>query len=96
LLVGLVIKPLDLLTFSKAHQRVMEHAFGRILIAADAEVAARLATCYGLASVTLNGRISRPGSLQGGWQGTPPRMQTAAAVLELSLVQVHKATTVSS
>ena len=91
LLAGLVIKPLDLLTFDKAHQRVMEHAFGRMLIAADADTAARLATRYGLASVTLAGRISRPGSLQGGWQGAAPRTQTAAAVLELSLVQVRRA-----
>lgn len=91
---GLVIRPLDLLTFDKAHQRVMEHAFGRMLIAADAETAARLATRFGLASVTLDGRISRPGSLQGGWQGAAPRTQTTAAVLELSLVQVRTATPV--
>ena len=66
----------------------MQHAFGRMLIAANAETAAALATRHGLASITLDGRISRPGSLQGGWQGSAPQIQTAYTVLELSVVKV--------
>ena len=84
---GQVIHPLDLLAFDRTDQAIMQHAFGRMLIAADAETAATLATRHGLASITLDGRISRPGSLQGGWQGSAPRIQTANAVLELSVVQ---------
>ena len=85
---GAVIHPLDLLTFDSADHAVMTHAFGKMLIAADAETAAALATQHNLASVTLDGVISRPGSLQGGWHGGRPRTQTASAVLDASRVQV--------
>lgn len=85
---GLVIQPLDLLTFARNNQAIMDRAFGGMLIAADAHTAAELATRHGLASVTLDGKISRPGSLQGGWQGSGPRSQTASTVLEVSRIQV--------
>ena len=70
---------------------VMVHAFGKLLIAADAKTAAALATQHNLASVTLGGEISRPGSLQGGWHGGRPCTQTASAMLEVSRVQVCSA-----
>ena len=85
---GAVIHPLDLLTFDSADHGVMTHAFGRLLIAADAKTAAALATQHNLASVTLDGGVSRPGSLQGGWHGGWPRTQTASAMLAVSRVQV--------
>ena len=85
---GQVTHALDLLAFDRTDQVIMRHAFGRMLIAEDAETAAKLATRHGLASVTLDGRISRPGSLQGGWQGRVPRIQTASTILELSIVKV--------
>ena len=68
----------------------MERAVGGMLIAADADTAAELATRHGLASVTLDGRISRPGSLQGGWQGSMPRSQAAHTLFEASRIQVQK------
>ena len=85
---GAVIHPLDLLTFGSADHAVMTHAFGKMLIAADAKTAAALATQHNLASVTLHGVISRPGSLQGGWHGGRPRTETASAMLDVSRVQV--------
>ena len=72
-----------------ADRHRMEHALGGMLIAADSQTAAELATRHGLASVTLDGRISRPGSLQGGWQGSLPNRQTASTLLELSNIQVQ-------
>ena len=86
---GLVIQPLDLMAFDISDQAIMKHAFGSMLITADAHTAAELATKFGLASVTLDGKISRPGSLQGGWQGNTPRSQTASTVLEVSSIQVR-------
>ncbi len=86
---GLVIQPLDLLAFDEKDRTIIEHAFGSMLIAADAQTAAELATRHGLASVTLDGKISRPGSLQGGWQGSGPRSQTASTVLEVSNIRVR-------
>ena len=67
----------------------MKRAFGSMLIAADADTAAELATRHGLASVTLDGRVSCPGSLQGGWQGSAPRSQTATTILEISRIRVR-------
>ena len=88
---GAVIHPLDLLTFDSADHAIMVHAFGKMLIAADAETAAALATKHSLASVTLDGEISRPGSLQGGWHGGQLHTQTASAMLDVSRVQVCSA-----
>ena len=85
---GLVTHPLDLLAFDIVDQPIMEHAFGGMLIAADAQTAAELATRHSLASVTLDGRISRPGSLQGGWQGSLPNRQTASSFGDLSNIRV--------
>ncbi|KAK9843744.1 hypothetical protein WJX81_004731 [Elliptochloris bilobata] len=66
---GDVILPLDLLESEPAMQPVLARAFS-MLIAHTDEVAAALASRYRLASVTLGGRVSRLGSLQGGWRGS--------------------------
>ena len=39
-----------------------------MIVARSDEVAAVLASRFRLASVTLGGRVSRPGTLQGGWR----------------------------
>lgn len=60
--------PVDLLEYDPALRKVLLRAFN-VLIARTDEVAATLASKYRLGSVTLRGRVSRPGSLQGGWNG---------------------------
>ena len=68
-LTGNVIVPLDLLEPCElSMQPLLTRAFS-MLIARTDEVAAVLASRFRLASVTLGGRISRPGTLQGGWRG---------------------------
>jgi hypothetical protein len=48
---------------------VIRRAFGRHLLAADDETAARLSAEYGLSCATLAGAVSHRGSLSGGWAG---------------------------
>lgn len=59
--------PLDLLEYQQAFQPALLRAFS-MPIARTSEVAAALASRFRLASVTVEGRVSRPGSLQGGWR----------------------------
>jgi hypothetical protein len=61
---GDVLSPLDLLSYERAHETAMQRAFGGVLIARTEAAATALATRFGLASVDLEGRVSRPGSLQ--------------------------------
>lgn len=42
----------------------MVRAFGGSVIAADDATAAKLVTVHGLACITLDGKVSRPGSMQ--------------------------------
>ena len=65
---GDVILPVDLLEYDPALRKVLLRAFN-VLIARTDEVAATLASKFRLSSVTVSGRVSRPGSLQGGWNG---------------------------
>ena len=60
--------PLDLLEYEPSVQPMLTRAFS-MLIARKDEAAALLASRFRLASVTLGGRVSRPGTLQGGWRG---------------------------
>ena len=60
---GEVFCPLDLIRYHQKHHTVMLKTFGGYLIASNGAVAAELAK-QGLASVTLDGRVSHPGSLQ--------------------------------
>ncbi len=81
--------PTDLLTYDPSLQPVLLRAFSMPLARTDG-VAAELATRFRLASVTLGGRISRPGSLQGGslGAGAPGRQSPMARKLEADMLQV--------
>ncbi len=64
LLAGSVIIPLELFEYKAAHHSAMVRAFGGSVVAKDDATAAKLVTQYGLACITLDGKISRPGSMQ--------------------------------
>ena len=64
---GDVLSPLDLLSYEPAYEKAMHRAFGSTLFVRTEAAATALATRFGLASVDLEGRVSRPGSLQVGW-----------------------------
>ncbi|KAK9812833.1 hypothetical protein WJX72_004444 [[Myrmecia] bisecta] len=66
---GDVIIPLDLLAYEERYHKVLLRAFGGYVIARNDAVAAELIQRYGLPSVTLDGKVSHKGSLQGGWRG---------------------------
>lgn len=65
-----VILPLDLLLYEQAYEPAMTRAFGGYVIAADDAAAAELVHRFGLSSVTLQGTVSRQGSMSGGWAGS--------------------------
>ena len=67
---GAIVLPLELVDFEKADENIVKRTFGGMVIARDDKTAAALATSYGMSCVTLEGRISRMGSLQGGWRDT--------------------------
>ena len=67
---GQVVIPSDLLfvtdeKFAPAIQKLL----GRTLIAADDEIAAKIALQHRVTAVTLEGNVHRHGSLSGGWRG---------------------------
>ncbi|KAL3152957.1 hypothetical protein ABBQ38_011987 [Trebouxia sp. C0009 RCD-2024] len=66
---GHVILPLDLFKYQPAHHAAMVRAFGGLVIAKDDATAAQLVSQFGVACITPDGKISRPGSMQGGWRG---------------------------
>ena len=59
-----MIIPLDLLEYDQAHHAAMVRAFGGLVIARDDDTAAKLVTQHKLACITMDGKISRPGSMQ--------------------------------
>lgn len=65
-----VVLPLDLLDFDKKYAPAMQRAFGGYVIAADDATAAKLVQQFGLSSVTLQGTVSKKGSMSGGWTGS--------------------------
>ncbi len=81
--------PTDLLTYDPSLQPVLLRVFSMPVARTD-DVAAALATRFRLASVTLGGRISRPGSLQGGslGAGAAGRQSLMARKLEADMLQV--------
>ncbi|KAL0033641.1 hypothetical protein WJX79_009327 [Trebouxia sp. C0005] len=68
-LAGSVIIPLELFEYDAAYHGAMVRAFGGCVIAQDDATAGQLVTQHGLLCITLDGKISRPGSMQGGWRG---------------------------
>lgn len=85
---GDVINPMDLISYDPSVSIAMQRIFGSMLIAKTDEAAAALAIRFGLSSVTLGGRFSRPGSLHGGWQGQRSEHDTALKIVQLSQLQV--------
>lgn len=61
---GHVVLPLELLQYEPGYHAAMVRAFGGSVIAKDDATAAQLVTQFGLACITLDGKISRPGSMQ--------------------------------
>ena len=61
---GRVIIPIELLEYDQAHHAAMVRAFGGLVIARDDNTAAKLVTQHKLACITLDGKISRPGSMK--------------------------------
>lgn len=61
---GSLTLPLELLEYNAEYHTAMVRAFGGSVIAADDATAARLVTEHGLACITLDGKVSRPGSMQ--------------------------------
>ena len=61
---GHVLLPLDLLQYKPDHHAVMVRAFGGSVIVKDDATAAQVVTQFGLACITLDGKINRPGSMQ--------------------------------
>lgn len=64
LVAGHVILPLDLFKYQPAHHAAMVRAFGGLVIAKDDATAAQLVSQFGVACITPDGKISRPGSMQ--------------------------------
>lgn len=61
--------PLDFLDFDPKFAQALNKAFGGYVIAANDRVARDLIANHGLWNVTLDGKVSRTGSVQGGWRG---------------------------
>jgi chromosome segregation ATPase len=66
---GEVMLPLDFLDFDPKFAEALNKAFGGYVIAANDRVARDLIANHGLWNVTLDGKVSRTGSVQGGWRG---------------------------
>ena len=64
MIAGSVIIPLELLEFEAAYHGAMVRAFGGCMITQDDATAAKLVSQHGLPCITLDGKISRPGSMQ--------------------------------
>jgi chromosome segregation ATPase len=69
--------PLDLIDYQPAYHTAMLRAFGSFVIAADDSTAGVLMECYGISSVTLDGTISKRGTMSGGWVGSAARRVTS-------------------
>ena len=67
---GEVVVPVDLVEFEGAATPAILRALGTHVIAASDAVAAQLVAQYGLPSITLEGKITSQGVLQGGWRGS--------------------------
>lgn len=80
---------MDLLAYDPLYEPVLLRAFSMPIARTD-EVAAALATRFRLASVTLGSRVSRPGSLQGGFLGAGASrgMSAMAHKLDADMLQV--------
>ena len=63
---GHVNLPVELFEYQPAHHAAMVRAFGGLVIAKDDVTATQLVTQFGMACITLDGKISRPGSMQVG------------------------------
>ena len=61
---GDVILPLELLGSKPGYHAAVVRAFGGCVIVKDDATAAQVVTQSGLACITLDGKISRPGSMQ--------------------------------
>ncbi|GAX79836.1 hypothetical protein CEUSTIGMA_g7276.t1 [Chlamydomonas eustigma] len=62
--------PLDLIAAtSEQYVPALHRAFGNMLIAADDAAAAQLSAELGQSCVTIEGLVSRPGAISGGWLG---------------------------
>lgn len=66
---GEVTLPLDLFDHDPKFSKALKKAFGGYVIAANDRVARDLISKHGLWNVTLDGNVSRSGSVQGGWRG---------------------------
>lgn len=64
LVAGHVILSLDLFKYQPGYHAAMVRAFGGLVIAKDDATAAQLVNQFGVACITLDGKISRPGSMQ--------------------------------
>lgn len=64
-----MLLPLDLISYHPSLHKAMVRAFGGLLLAADSCTASQLAQQHGLAAVTPDGTLSRPGSVRGGYMG---------------------------
>ncbi|KAL4425175.1 hypothetical protein ABPG75_009191 [Micractinium tetrahymenae] len=82
---GQVVLPADLVAFAPAHRPAILRAFGSHVIAASDAVAEQLVTRFGIPSVTLSGRLTSRGTLQGGWRGDSGARQPGPLHLKLSL-----------
>ncbi|KAL0034643.1 hypothetical protein WJX77_000708 [Trebouxia sp. C0004] len=92
---GSVIIPLELLEYDTAYQGAMVRAFGGCVIAQDDATAGELVTQNGLPCITLDGKISRPGSMQGGWRGQA-QGSTGPIAKKVKADQLQVAATVAS
>ena len=64
LFAGHVILPLELLQYKSDYHAAVVRAFGGSVIVKDDATAAQVVTQFRLACITLDGKISRPGSMQ--------------------------------
>ena len=64
----MVVLPIDLINVAGPESKALVRAFGGLVIAASDQTAAALLARFGIPSVTKAGRVSRRGSLEGGWR----------------------------
>ncbi len=82
--------PLDLVRPVQARfAPALARAFGGMLVAADEAAASQLSAAHGLACVTLDGDVSRPGSVSGGWAGGGPSAAEALLARKLRAEQAE-------
>ena len=82
---GDVILPLELLRYEPDHHAAMVRAFGGSVMVKDDATAAQMVTQFGLACITLDGKISRPGSMQ--VTGVTAQMKVSMTCLRPSVLK---------